>query len=50
MNEVTLPIVTLGPIRPEDIGAVQNATALNCFSFSIKLHSETQSLRPSGHI
>ena len=26
MNEVTLPIVTLGTIRPEDSGAVRNAT------------------------
>ena len=26
MNGVTLPIVTLGTIRPEDSGAVRNAT------------------------
>ena len=26
MNGVTLPIVTLGSIRPEDSGAVRNAT------------------------
>ena len=37
MHGVTLPIVTLGTIRPEDSGAARNAT-----SFSIKLHSETQ--------
>ena len=33
MNGVTLSIVTLGTIRPEDSGAVRNATgvsALNC--------------------
>ena len=34
MNGVTLPVVSLGIIRPEDSGAVRNA--------SIKLHSETQ--------
>ena len=37
MNGVTLPIVTLGTIRPEDSGAAQNAT-----EFSNKLYSETQ--------
>ena len=30
MNVVTLPIVTLGTIRPEDSGAARNASALNC--------------------
>ena len=34
MNGVTLPIVILGTIRPEDSRAARNA--------SIKLHSETQ--------
>ena len=34
MNGVILPIVSLGIIRPEDSGAVRNA--------SIKLHSETR--------
>ena len=34
MNGVSLPIVSLGIIQPEDSGAVRNA--------SIKLHSETQ--------
>ena len=34
MNGVSLPIVTLGTIRPKDSGTARNATA--------KLHSETQ--------
>ena len=38
MNRVTLGIVTLETIRPEDSGAVRNAK----MSFSIKLHSKTQ--------
>ena len=42
MNSVTPAIVTLGTIRPEDSGVVQNA------SFSINLHSETQVLGRLG--
>ena len=30
MNGVTLAIATLGTIGPEDSGAVQNVSALNC--------------------
>ena len=37
MNGVTLDIATLGTIRPENSGAVRDAT-----SFSIKLHGDTQ--------
>ena len=37
MHRVTLPIVTLGTIRPEERVAARNAT-----EFRIKLHTEIQ--------
>ena len=44
MNGVTLPIVTLGTIRPEDSETAQNATEFQ----HLKLHSETQVSGMSG--